>query len=148
MLQNPVISLSLVTATLQFNSSEINAQDENGNTPLMVLLERLFESDFDEKSRYNAFQRVPPPGETKEDEPISVTEQFSPYLKLKPIVDFLINYPGANLGIQNNLGDTALHIVCRHYHIGALEARQCNFNSFEQAEKFCLIAFKLLDCKF
>lgn len=60
-------------------------------------------------------------------------------------MEYLITYPGADITILNNDGDTALHIVCRYFHVGALEAMLCNVNSFEQAAKYCLIAFQLLD---
>jgi hypothetical protein len=147
MLQHPsaVLSLSLLTTTLSQFSHEINAQEVAGNTPLMVLLKRLYEGAFDKESTTNALRRKQPPGETREDESISVTEEFSPYLKLKPLVEYLITYPGADITIQNIDGDTALHIVCRYFHVGALEAMLCNVNSFEQAAKYCLIAFQLLD---
>jgi ankyrin repeat protein len=111
----------------------------------MVLLKRLYEGAFDKESTTNALRRKQPPGETREDESISVTEEFSPYLKLKPLVEYLITYPGADITILNNDGDTALHIVSRYFHVGALEAMLCNINSFEQAAKYCLIAFQLLD---
>ena len=68
-------------------------------------------------------------------------------IDLFPILEYLLACPNTDVNIQNNAGDTALHIVSRQLHIGALEAMLCNLNSFDQAAVYCMLAFRLLDGK-
>ncbi len=133
------INLNLVQSIVTHFESEINAQDDDGNTPLMALLQRYF-GDAPHPRRPTQAKK----GDQNADKDEAVHVEGDPR-NLLPFMEYLITCPDADLNIQNNAGDTALHIVCRYFHVGALEAMLCNLNSFEQASKYCLFAFKLLD---
>jgi hypothetical protein len=155
MLQTPNVSMDLdlvKTITSQF-MNEINAQDEDGNTPLMVLLQKLFADESRDSMKYyhlvekKTKEHVKSYYHDSDDEDQLDNEDNSAYeeIDLFPIMEYLITCPGTDFTVQNNAGDTALHMVCRYFHVGALEAMLCNINSYEQASKYCVIAFRLLD---
>ena len=143
--QSGTLSISLLKTVISEFINELNAQNEAGNTPLMVLAERylmgLNEKKLRVLGRFDLDDDVKPV-QLGEDDLISVFDEPD---KLLPLVEYLMTCPGTDLSIQNNAGDTVQHVACRYFHIGALEAMLCNLNSFEQAAKYCLIAFKLLD---
>lgn len=163
MLQTPEVTLdvAIVKGIVSQFSNELNAQDENGNTPLMVLLQRF--GDLTERLAMNGTDDMlysscvekkaaapksssPASGDDEDrsqDEDNGVSEYET--TDLEAVMEYLITCPGTDFAVQNNAGDTALHIVCRYFHVGALEAMLCNFNTFQRAAKFCMIAFKLLD---
>ncbi len=149
------INLNLFKSFLGRDTTEINARDEDGNTLLMALLQHVFVSGAPMNYTTLVRKKLQPIGsgvanpfafavQARQNESEENNDVYDS-VDLWPIVDYLITCPGTNLNVQNNFGDTALHIVCRHFHIGALEAMLCNLNSCEQASKYCLIAFKLLD---
>lgn len=126
---------------------EINAQDENGNTPLMVLIDRAFnlpafvmQNTTGENNRYSDSEDSEHNENNEEANNTTVDE-----IDWHTIIENLIVYEGYDPNVQNNAGDTALHFVCRHYHIGALDAMIGALNSFKLASPYCVVAFKLIE---